>query len=845
MKIRNIILIVLTLVMSAALAVFAAACEDPTVPGGNSGGNSGGSSATSAYSGDIGGALAAPSGVGVDAMGKVTWSRVADTTGYEVDVNGTIVSVRFTNYDLLSFGTLPADGQFTVKVRSVSGDKKGEWSAGVDYTYSGGAVVTPSVQGVENGTLKWTKPTFATFTGISEPYPVVTVDGTATELDKNAESYALGKSGEVSLYYKADGVYYHDSGEIRLVYDADDKSLSFAAPKNVRMDGDLLRFDEVVGANVYYLEDVYNTVTQITGSDILSLSSDREGHFLIKAMWAGSTDLDIGNSAPSVVTYFTEEQGAGTEANPYLIRDASQLRFIEYYEAMGESRYYKLASDVEFTSYAPANDEDFSNFYNLGSLSGVIDGDGHTLKNIVVYYKDGYSSIFDTITADGVIKNLKIESTVWRTWTNRTNDGIMHEKGGECAILTYTNYGTIQNVALVSGTVTSVRDGAAGLVSINRGTIEGCTMYKDFSVYGEREAGAFAIFNEGTVRRCVNYGSVAGVTTIGGIVGRNAGTVTECGNEGDVTGQTAVGGIVGYNYNVGDAGVMQYATKVSYCYNTGDVTSDYYAGGIVGRNGSDGFDELGESSFANAAVHGCYNQGAVKGGVSVGGIVGVNYDASDGTDDFGVKACYSTGDVGYNVKGLVSGRIYLSVAACDWAEDGGAAIYAHYWQSETVTTPWPGIRMGKEVVDGKTYYYVNMPAYTPVGIIFSRVDPNDPSNVWNRTEDVAAAVGNTWVYYINPDWSSGAAPRSAGLIAGYSTAVYDCYYMSGQTLGASGIKLAPTLSGGGTMHGLTRDEMRAIADELNQKLNNAAFVAVDGKYPVLKWQSDDKEAGNG
>ncbi|MBP5177723.1 MAG: hypothetical protein ILP02_03980, partial [Clostridia bacterium] len=61
----------------------------------------------------------------------------------------------------------------------------------------------------------------------------------------------------------------------------------------------------------------------------------------------------------------------------------------------------------------------------------------------------------------------------------------------------------------------------------------------------------------------------------------------------------------------------------------------------------------------------------------------------------------------------------------------------------------------------------------------------------------------------------------------------------------SGIKLAPTLSGGGTMHGLTRDEMRAIADELNQKLNNAAFVAVDGKYPVLKWQSDDKEAGNG
>ena len=71
-------------------------------------------------------------------------------------------------------------------------------------------------------------------------------------------------------------------------------------------------------------------------------------------------------------------------------------------------------------------------------------------------------------TEAGIIRNIVIEDTNWRTWTNRTNDGIMHEKGGECAILAYTNRGTIEGITLASGSIKADKDGAAGLVSINR-----------------------------------------------------------------------------------------------------------------------------------------------------------------------------------------------------------------------------------------------------------------------------------------------------------------------------------------------------------------------------------------
>lgn len=853
MKTKRILLILLVVVVIAALAVAGVACNksggntpstpsDPSDPSGQGG--------QGQDPGPVLDTIAVPTGLAVDRAGKATWTRVTGASGYEVEINGTVVSARFTNSDLLVSATLPQDGRFTVKVRTVTDAGVSAWSDPITFTYQGSAVVTPQVSGLEGTTLKWTGSNVS-FAGIAAPYPQLTIAGQTHALAAGTTSYDLGSltaKSEVSLRYVADGVYLTDSAEVNFVYDPTSRSLAYAAPASAYMDGGVLRFAGVEGANVYYFKDVYNTVTSLSGSEVNSLSSDRAGHFLIKEVWAGNTDSNIADSDPVAVTYFTAEQGSGSASDPFLISNPSHLRFIEYYEALGQAKYYRLTQDIEFEPYTPQLDEDYSNFYNLGSLSGVLDGDGHTLSNIVVYYKDGYSSIFDSITTTGRIYNLKIASTAWRTWTNRTNDGIMHEKGGECAILAYTNNGIIQDVTLLSGSVTAVKDGAAGLVSINRGLIKGCVAEEDFEVYGANEAGAFAIYNAGTIERCINYGSVSGKSSVGGIVGRNAGLVNECSNHGAISGNINTGGIVGYNYNVQDVDGMQYDTMVSCCSNYGTVSCFAFVGGIVGRNGSDGYNEVGVNNFANAGVYGCYNRGAISGIISVGGIAGHNYAAYRGAQDagFGIRACYNSGDVNSKVAGFASGRLYLSVAACSWAEVDAPDIYAHFWKGESEAyANWPGVKMSKTTVGDTDFYYVDMPAGFATnqitGVIFSRVDPNDSTAVFNKTSNVTAvATQDSAVYYIDGGWDGADLVQPCwGAITGYNNVINDCYYVSGSKIGGTDTMLKPSEGGTtSTAYALSRDEMRQVYTSLNEVLGFEAFVAVEGQYPILAWEQE-------
>ena len=803
------------------------------------------------------GTVQSPTGITVGTDGKVTWSRVSNAGKYEVEINGKTVEVTFANVDLLQKADpLPADGKFTVKIRTV--DKEGgksNWTEEVTYNHQGQTIVTPQVSGVENGVLKWSGSS-ASYAGIPAPYPVVTVEGTENKLAVGTTSYDLsavaGKSS-VTLHYVGDGVYYKNSARVSYVYNGSTKKLAFAAPASAYMDAGVLRFEQVEGANIYYFKDVYNTVTYLSGSDINSLSSDRDKHFLIKEVWAGNTDSDIENSEAVSVTYFTEEQGKGTEAEPFLISEMPHLRFIEYYESIGEAKYYRLTNDIVFEDYTPKKDEDYSNFYNLGSFSGVLDGNGHTVSNIVVYYKDGYSSIFDTITESGVIRNLKIANTKWRTWTNRTNDGIMHEKGGECAILAYTNKGLIENVILQSGFVTAVKDGAAGLVSINRGTIRNCEATSEFAIAGAYEAGAFAIYNAGTISRCINNAPVSGKLSVGGIAGRNAGLITECSDKAKISGDSCIGGIVGYNYNVKDVNGMQYETMVSYCSNYGEVYALSYGGGIAGRNGSDGYNEVAADSYANAGIYGCYNRAKVSGYISIGGIVGRNYGYYVDENDagFGVRACYNSGTIDNQVEGLESGRIYLSVANCKWAEDGAPDIYVYYWKNtgsgDQSPAAWPGVKMEKVAVGETSFYSVKLPSgYSTnqlAGLKFCRVNPDNNSDVYNASSENITAISSTdiAIYYVKSDWTSGASLDNAcwGAIAGANNYVNDCYFVANSKLGATNTTLSATASGNtpGT-NGISTEQMRQVYTTLNTVLGKEAFVAVENKYPVLKWETE-------
>lgn len=787
--------------------------------------------------------LAAPKNVSINNIGIVSWGAVENAEGYELRINNVIYTCSETSFNLLGISNLPSNKQFTVRVRAVNGDVQSNWSELYTYTHSPSAMAAPVLK-VENGKLTWTP-------NAQAKKVIVTVNGEKKELPATASQYdlsALQQDSVIGVQFIGDGTFVLDSATTSITYNVGSGNVSLAAPQNVRMEGYVLTFDAVPGANIYYLLDITNTVTTITTN-----SSDRTNKYLVKSVWAANSRGELEDSEHVDVTYFAE--GSGTQEDPFLIGTPEELRFVEFYESINESKYYKFKNDVTLSPYAPNEEEEYNNFYNLGSLSGVIDGNGFKLKNSVVYFRDGYSSLFDSIAPSGVIKNLVIDNANFRTWTNRTNDGIMHEKGGECAILAYTNRGTLDNVTVINSSVYAVKDGAAALVSINKGTISNSTVESTTYIYGANEAGGMAIFNSGSITGCINRAQISGETTVGGIVGRNNGTVYQCGNEGKIISTTYGGGIVGYNYNLFDDELL-FKSTISQCYNYGDISVVSYGGGIAGKNGGDGINEVGKKSYANAGIFSCYNTGKVSGANSIGGIVGDNYGYHEVAKDLGVVNCYNSGEISVNVNSLRSNRVYLSLENCTWGAQAGAVFYLHYWGTAGEST-WPGVRMTTIRVNGSVYFYADMSitAEQVTGVIFNRCNP-ETGDIWNQSEDITLKVttGNL-LYKIDSSWTTATTasstglvnytPISAGGIAGYSNMINDCYFLAAKidnkalTAGVAQGDQSNKIYLGGR-------EVQSSACEIASASALSTFATTLNAYdnvwensangPVLKWQ---------
>lgn len=782
----------------------------------------------------------------VSKAGLAIWNYVTDAKSYEVRVNNVVYPCDNTYFDLLSIDNLPEDRQFVVRVRAVNGKVYSDWSNMAVYEHAPTQLDAPEVN-VANGKITW----------IANPNAVkvvVTINGVSTELPATATEYdlsAVTQNCVIGVQFIGNGITSTDSLVVKINYNVLTGVAALSAPANVRMDGFVLTFDAVGGADTYYLVDIYGKVTTISTN-----TSDRAHNTLVKELWAADSTGRLADSEVVQVPLFTE--GNGTQTNPFIINSPAELRFIEYYEIQNEAKYYKFGRDVVLDAYTPASDEVYNNFYNLGSLSGVIDGNGHKLVNQVVYFSDGYSSLFDSIAAGGVIKNLVIDNANFRTWTEVSGDGIMQHKGGECAILAFTNRGTIDNVTVINSSVYAEADGAAALVSINRGTIRNCIVDSTTTVHGANEAGSIAAFNVGAIAGCINRGTVSGGISTGGIVGRNSGAVSQCGNEGAVNGSIYGGGIVGYNYNIRNVnGAMEFNSIISQCYNSGKVTVASYGGGIAGKNGSDG-NETGQSSFANAGIISCYNVGEVSGVKSIGGVVGINYGYHNSTSDLGVINCYNAGALTLNSEARNSTRVFLSVDKYPGATSNNAVFYVYYW-SDAISVSWPGTRLTPVTISGKTYYYadLDMGAQYLTGLIFSRC--NASGVVLSQSKDITArtTAGNT-LYTIDSNWKDASVSSSqslvagtpaptvtAGGIAGYNNMVNDCYFLSTKVNNVSvtaGLAQGTTLTNKTLLNGATATSSACeiSSSELStfaSTLNNYANVWEDSANgPVLKWQ---------
>ena len=200
------------------------------------------------------------------------------------------------------------------------------------------------------------------------------------------------------------------------------------------------------------------------------------------------------------------------------------------------------------------------------------------------------------------------------------------------SISDFKNYGTIQNAASVSGTLSL--GGIAGLV---------------------------AIASENHISSCENHGEVKNSSTcsgniyIGGIVGslNNANTnISNVTNKGNITNQNidastinkiiAVGGIAGYAKGGSGNSITKATNSAAIKPCSAETDAFIYAGGIVGCI------ESGSTSIGDSTVNGVSNSGNISWGSKtydsgVGGIVGKIIANSTNT----IQNCKNTGNISH------------------------------------------------------------------------------------------------------------------------------------------------------------------------------------------------------
>ncbi len=192
---------------------------------------------------------------------------------------------------------------------------------------------------------------------------------------------------------------------------------------------------------------------------------------------------------------------------------------------------------------------------------------------------------------------------------------------------------------------------------IKGGAVDSLTIYG--SVSGISNVGGFAgDIENGTISNCNNQAQIYGNDHAGGICGIiNNGSIKNCGNSGTVTSkENRAGGIVGKSQNTTIDGCVNIATISAYTLNS-------YSGGICG------------CISGNNELKRCLNAGAVNGENRIGGIVGGIEGAANGS----ISECLEANEInktGYSSStncGYICGQVSSGTTITDCYYDNRLA----------------------------------------------------------------------------------------------------------------------------------------------------------------------------
>ena len=324
--------------------------------------------------------------------------------------------------------------------------------------------------------------------------------------------------------------------------------------------------------------------------------------------------------------------GTGTEADPFLIENAPQLAYLAYRVNNGldaggghvsnHNYHYKLMVDVDLNGsdtlqWTPIgywnSDLDYQCF------GGYFDGNNHIITNVYI-----------------------------------------NNEANRVGLFGFVDGGTITQVHINSGSISTTGKHAGGIIGASLGTINIMHCSNNTAVFSNENTGGIIGIISNTnsttyVSNCQNSGNVSsggyGYCSTGGIIGDNYSSsdttiIENCFNIGNVTSSCSgsgawryVGGIIALNHFS--------SVNITNCYNTGSVSLSgpggyYWASGILGANNA-----------GTATITSCYNVGILtSSGTNIGGISWQQVEGGGGGGSVNISNSYYLNTCGgYNTYG--------------------------------------------------------------------------------------------------------------------------------------------------------------------------------------------------
>ncbi len=358
------------------------------------------------------------------------------------------------------------------------------------------------------------------------------------------------------------------------------------------------------------------TITKIEGTSPTSLSQTDSTFFILfrrRALPASGFEL-----------------GTGTEGDPYIIRNQTELTCVPRALKSGQTTFFKMEADVDLNGY-----EDWipANSASPYDMAIDFDGGGHKISN---FFSNSESMPSFVGVLVGSIHDVTFENPVLDV--NASRAGLLGAQAGTAdgAKAEIKNV----NVTGMKINVVGTTEGVGGLVGQAYNT-----------TFSKVKVGANIIDADDDHKVPSSIGGLVGVVWSGCLF-------SECETSGALHANQRGGGLIGYirdtaedikvekcsssveivneSQNAGGLIGLAYAPKltVTDSHATGDVTTlaSHYAGGLIG------------SMNGTSTIQRCYATGNIlcNGGNHNGGLIG---NAARTTGDSLIEDCYATGNV--------------------------------------------------------------------------------------------------------------------------------------------------------------------------------------------------------